>query len=163
MSDMLVRLYAMPDHSPLVADLQRQGLEIRRAMVPEKHLVVEWVRQTFGDGWASETEKGMFNTPVSTFVAAENGAMVGFACYDATYRGYFGPTGVAEATRGRGVGKALLWVALRAMYDADYGYAIIGGVGPREFYAKAVGAQVIPESTPGRYAGMLRRQPDQGE
>jgi hypothetical protein len=34
-------------------------------------------------------------------------------------------------------------------------YAIIGGVGPAEFYAKAVGAVPIEGSTPGIYAGML--------
>lgn len=36
-----------------------------------------------------------------------------------------------------------------------YGYAIIGWVGPAEFYAKAVGAVEIPDSTPGVYRGML--------
>jgi hypothetical protein len=30
-----------------------------------------------------------------------------------------------------------------------YGYAIIGGVGPAEFYRKSAGAADIPNSTPG--------------
>lgn len=33
--------------------------------------------------------------------------------------------------------------------------AIIGGVGPAEFYAKAVNAALIPDSTPGIYRGLL--------
>jgi len=37
-----------------------------------------------------------------------------------------------------------------------YGYAIIGGVGPTEFYTKTVGAIEIADSTPGVYKGMLR-------
>jgi hypothetical protein len=37
-----------------------------------------------------------------------------------------------------------------------YGYAIIGDVGPAEFYRKTVGAVEIPDSTPGIYKGMVR-------
>ena len=36
-----------------------------------------------------------------------------------------------------------------------YAYGIIGGVGPAEFYAKTVGATLIPDSTPGIYTDML--------
>jgi hypothetical protein len=42
------------------------------------------------------------------------------------------------------------------MRHVGYGYAIIGGVGPVAFYQQAVGAQVIEDSTPGVYAGLLR-------
>jgi len=35
-----------------------------------------------------------------------------------------------------------------------YGYAIIGGAGSTEFYQRAVGATVIPDSVPGIYAGL---------
>lgn len=41
------------------------------------------------------------------------------------------------------------------MRAAGYAYAIIGGVGPADFYARAVGAVEIPDSTPGIYADML--------
>lgn len=46
-------------------------------------------------------------------------------------------------------------VSLTAMRDAGYGYAIIGGVGPAEFYRRTVGAIEIPDSNPGIYAEML--------
>jgi len=36
-----------------------------------------------------------------------------------------------------------------------YGYGIIGGVGPIEFYERVAGAVVIPDSTTSVYAGML--------
>jgi hypothetical protein len=39
-----------------------------------------------------------------------------------------------------------------------YGYAIIGGVGPAEFYHKAVGATEIPGSTPGMWKTWLMRE-----
>jgi hypothetical protein len=56
------------------------------------------------------------------------------------------------------LGTALLWVALRAMWEVGYAYAIIGGVGPQEFYARAVAATLIDGSTPGIFAGMLADQ-----
>ena len=40
-------------------------------------------------------------------------------------------------------------------YRQGYGYAIIGGVGPAEFYAKTVGAIPIEGSEPGIYRGLL--------
>src|SRR6266511_3379092 len=50
-----------------------------------------------------------------------------------------------------------LLAALTAQRDAGYAYAIIGGVGPQAYYAKTVGAVPIEGSTPGAYAGLLRR------
>ena len=37
-----------------------------------------------------------------------------------------------------------------------YGYAIIGAVGPREFYERVVEVFDIPGSAPGLYRGLLR-------
>ena len=82
--------------------------------------------------------------------------MLGFGCYDTTAKGFFGPTGVDEAARGKGIGAALLLVCLHALYADGYAYGIIGGAGPVEFYEKIVGAMVIPGSDPGVYRGMLR-------
>ena len=82
--------------------------------------------------------------------------MLGFACYDSTTKGFFGPTGVDESERGRGIGKMLLMYTLYLMRLDGYGYAAIGGAGPKDFYAKATGAVVIEGSEPGVYKGMLR-------
>ena len=96
-------------------------------------------------------------SPKSIFIATKNETkeMLGFACYDATAKGFFGPTGVLEAARGTGIGSALLMASLHAMRDEGYGYAIIGGVGPAEFYEKICGAVKIDGSSPGIYKGML--------
>ena len=84
-------------------------------------------------------------------MAVEGEALVGFGCYDTTMRNFFGPTGVLEAYRGRGIGFALLLVCLHAMAADGYGYAIIGAAGPVDFYSKAVGALAIDDSWPGVY------------
>ena len=81
--------------------------------------------------------------------------MVGFACYDATALGFFGPTAVAEPCRGQGTGKALLLACLLDMKLKGYGYAIIGAVGPAEFYANAVKATPIEGSERSVFGGVL--------
>ncbi len=52
---------------------------------------------------------------------------------------------------GRGVGAALTLAVLAAMREDGYAYAIIGGAGPADFYARVAGAIEIPGSTPGVY------------
>ena len=84
------------------------------------------------------------NKPVSCFIATHEDKIVGFAAYECTRRNFFGPTGVAEEYRGRGIGTALLLACLYAMQDMGYVYAIIGGAGPVDFYKRVVGAIVIP-------------------
>ncbi|MBD7970222.1 GNAT family N-acetyltransferase [Paenibacillus gallinarum] len=155
MPDMLVKLYDLPEVESLRSYGQRTGVTIRRAIAPEKHVVADWVGKHFGKGWVSEAEVAFSRSPITCLVAVENGKMLGFACYDATVKGFFGPTGVDEKERGRGIGKMLLLYALDYMKQEGYGYAIIGGAGPTQFYAKTTGATVIEGSVPGMYKGML--------
>lgn len=149
---MLVKLYDLPSRPALL-----QGpIEYRRALVPELHLVQAWVREHFSEYWASEVGVSFSRQPVNCWIAIEQGKLLGFACYETTAKGFFGPTGVAEIARGRGIGKQLLLQALHSLQDEGYAYGIIGGVGPAEFYTKAVGAVLIPDSKPGIYRGLLR-------
>ena len=101
-------------------------------------------------------ETAFSSLPVTAWIATRGEALLGFACHDATAKGFFGPTAVAEGERGKGIGEALLFATLRAMREAGYAYAIIGGVGPVDFYRKHLEVVVIPGSDPGIYRGMLR-------
>jgi len=161
MPDMLVKLYALPPLEPVLEAQHAKGVTIRRALAPEKHLVLEWIARHFSAFWASECDVAFNNAPVSCFIATQDDCLRGFACYDATCLDFFGPTGVNEAARGQGIGEALLLACLHAMRQIGYGYAIIGGAGPTEFYEKAAGAQIIPDSSPGIYLGMLRHSGDE--
>ena len=147
MHDMLVRLHALPSLDEAVAACAARSVMIRRALSPEKQAIIEWVRAHFASS-AAEVETAFARVPVTCFIAVRDDAMLGFACYDVTSRNFFGPEGVVADERGRGVGRALLLAALHAQRAQGYAYAIIGGVGPTEFYAKAVGAIAIPGSTP---------------
>lgn len=154
MIDMLVRLYDLPDSADLYRQIAAQGITLRRARAFEKHTVAAFARQ-FSEKWASEVEVAATRQPVTCFIATRDRNILGFSCYDTTQRGFFGPTGVAEAARGSGIGKALLMKALEGIRDLGHAYAIIGGVGPREFYEKACGAIEIPGSDPGIYGDIL--------
>ncbi len=148
MADMLVKLYALPD---LDEALKRvSGVTVRRPNPREKTVLLEWVRTHFTTAWAAECEAAFAVNPPACFVAIERG-VIGFACHDCTRRNFFGPTGVLSEQRGRGVGRALLLACLHAMRARGYAYAIIGGVGPAEYYARVVGAVPIEGSTPGIY------------
>ena len=154
MIDMLVRLYDLPDSSSLYADIAAKGVTLRRARAFEKHTVAAFAR-TFSEKWQSEVEVALTRQPVACFIATKDKQILGFACFDTTQRGFFGPTGVSENARGLGLGKGLLMKALEALREIGYAYAIIGGVGPREFYEKACGAIEIPGSDPGTYQDLL--------
>lgn len=156
MADMIVKLYDLPDFTQLIKELEKENIYIKRAIGPEKCFLEEWCRKNFTEHAAGEVSSGMSREPVSVIVAVKDNKPIGYACYDATAKGFFGPTGVLKEYRGKGIGKALLYTTLKAMYDVGYGYAIIGSVGPKEFYINACGAIEIPDSTPGMYANMIR-------
>ena len=162
MSDMLVNLLKLPPLEPLLDKLRSAGVIVRRAQPWEAALMREFVARNFDAAWADEIAVGYARQPVSIYLAAREGRIVGFAAYECTRRAFFGPTGVAETERGRGVGHALLVAALWGLREMGYAYGIIGGVGPAEFYERAVGATVIPDSTPGIYADPLRRGAKEG-
>lgn len=154
---MLVKLYALPPLD-VVLDAQRAaGVIIRRARAYELSRVCDFVRTHFSASWADEAHASVAQHPMSLYIAIEAGEIIGFAAYECTARAFFGPTGVLESKRGSGVGKALLIAALHGLKELGYGYGIIGGVGPAEFYAKAVGATLIEGSTPGMYGDPLKK------
>ncbi len=155
--DMLVKLYELPDIAPSLTELKQQGIEIRPAMPLEKHLIIDWVRDSFGRGWASECEIAFSRHPITCHIAVALDKLVGFACFESSCKGFFGPIGVDKSRRRQHVGKALLLSGLHAMAAMGYAYGIIGGVGPSEFFAKAAGATEIEGSSPGIYRSRLKK------
>jgi predicted N-acetyltransferase YhbS len=153
MPDMLVNLQALPN-----AERSLSGITIRRATAYEITPVLEFVRANFSVAWADEISVGFSRLPVSVFIATSEGRVIGFCAHECTRRGFLGPMGVAESQRKKGIGAALLLASLTDLKSMGYAYAIIGGAGPTEFYAKECGATIIPGSAPGIYTDRLRKE-----
>lgn len=151
MPDLLVNLLRLP---PL-EESARKAL-IRRAQPFELSAVRNFILENFSASWADEVSVGFANKPVSVFIATQDKQIVGFAAYECTRRGFFGPTGVVEQHQRKGVGEGLLLSCLWSLREMGYVYAIIGGVGPVRFYQKTVGAIVIPDSEPGIYSDIVK-------
>lgn len=151
MPDLLVNLLRLP-----LMDVSEPDFQIRRAQPFEISAVLEFVRNNFSASWADEVSVGFANKPITVYIATIDRQLVGFAAYECTRRGFFGPTGVLENQRGLGIGKALLLASLIGLLEMGYVYAVIGAGGPVRFYQKTVGAIVIPDSEPGIYADRLK-------
>ncbi|REG81232.1 acetyltransferase (GNAT) family protein [Algoriphagus antarcticus] len=155
---MLVRLIGLPEVSLEEARLlKKENVVFRRAIAPEKHLLSSWVLEHFGEYWQSEVEVAFSRQPVACWLAQRGNKILGFACYESTARNFFGPTGTIEKERGKGIGKILLLKSLESMREMGYAYAIIGGVGPAEFYEKAVNAKLIDGSELSIYENLIRK------
>lgn len=155
MPDMLVKLYNTKSCYHLIEKLEQEGIKIKRAMSADLSVIREFIESKFSKGWADEATKGILSSPSTCYIATQNGKVVGFAGYDCTAKGFFGPTGVDESMRGKGVGKALYIKCLISMYEQGYAYAIIGDAGPVDFYAKVSDAVVIPDCFPGEYKNLV--------
>lgn len=152
MADLLVNLLKLP----ALEDSAEEGVLIRRAQPFELTPVRRFVETNFSLAWADEVSVGFARQPISVFIATIDREIAGFAGYECTRRGFFGPTGVTPAAQGKGIGKALLLASLYALRELGYVYGIIGAAGPVRFYQKTVGAIVIPDSSPGLYTDLLR-------
>lgn len=157
MTDLLVKLYDLPDPEARLAELNENNIVVRRAMANEKNLVVGWVQKLFGEGWAAECDVAFCRQPAACMIAGFENRIAGFACHDSTCLNFFGPIGIDPAFRHKGIGQTLLLATLNAMAHAGYAYAIIGGAGPMAFFEKCVGAFPIPGSTPGIYRPAIKR------
>ncbi len=157
MADMLVKLYPLPAAPGLEEKLAARGVRIVKALSLDLSKVVAFTEENGHPGWADEIRASFANNPVSCYVAVKNKQVIGFACYEATARGFFGPTLVREDERRQGIGKALLLKCLFSMQEMGYAYAIIGWPDTKaiHFYEQACGGMMIPDQGIGVYSRMI--------
>lgn len=170
MADMLVKLYALPELAPVLAEQKAKGVEIRQAHPDEKYIISNWVREYVNPGWAVGCETALEQRPPTCYIAVEKDSahiptnnpynlpseiLLGFAVYDVVAKGIFGPIGVREDRQDNRIGTALLLTCLHRMAADGYAYAVIGWAGPVEWYARTVGATIIEGSEPGVFRGSL--------
>ena len=155
MPDMLVNLLRLPPLESALENMKRAQIVIRRAQPFEITPLRSFIEINFSVCWADEISVGFASKPVSVYIGISEREIVGFAGYECTRRGFFGPTGVLDTMQGQGIGTALLVACLWGLREMGYVYGIIGGVGPVEFYERTVGASLIPNSDPGIYTDPL--------
>ena len=115
----------------------------------DKNTILDFVESNFQKNWVYEVEHALMGDVSKCFIATEEGKLIGFACYDSSSKGFFGPIGGLEERRKENIGQALLIRTLNAMKEYGYGYAIIGWVSDAEqFYRKTVGAEFIKGGNP---------------
>jgi len=160
MPDMLVKLYEKNNIDTENLRLDNVEIQVKRAMALDKELILSFVESNFydiGPGWVGECELSLTRLPVSCFIAEYQASVIGFACYDTSAKGFFGPMGVSENFRKQGIGKMLMVNVFRAMAYEGYGYAIIPWVSSASYYRKAVGAMEIMDSDPGIYGQQIKK------
>ena len=141
--DMIVGLYNLPTVKV------NNKIKLKRAFVGDKEIILKFVEEHFQKNWIYEVEHSLMQDVSKCFLATHNGKLIGFACYDASAKGFFGPIGVDPDYRMENIGKALLIRTLSAMKEYGYGYAIIGWVSEAEmFYRKTVDAEYIKDGNP---------------
>lgn len=126
------------------------SLGIKKAIPADEKQLVSFVEQHFSKEWAETIRDAFDHNEPNVYIAVDDSkAIIGFAAFDVYKRkkGYFGPMGVIQSNRAKGIGYRLLHHCLRDMKGLGYAYAIIGGAGPIEFYEKACQAVVIPTAS----------------
>jgi GNAT superfamily N-acetyltransferase len=129
---------------------------IRRPTHEESERVLDFIEKQFGRIWRFEAARAFDTDIPQVFIAEEGGAITGFAVHDVNNRGlgFFGPTGVAKAMRGRGLGCQLLLASLADLRRLGYPRAVIPWTDAFEFYRKCSGATLAH-----RFVAFAKTQP----
>ncbi len=147
-TNLLIDLADNPTVSPAAlaqrtAHAAAAGYAVARADRDRAAVIAGAIGATFGPVWAFEVERAMAADPAGVHVAVHraSGDVAGFAAHDGNNRGlgWFGPAGTFEGHRRRGLGAALLVACLLDVARAGKRTGIISWIGPRDFYARAVG------------------------
>lgn len=129
----------------LVAEaLGEWGAGVVRATRATRERVLDFIENQFGRIWRFEASHAFENDPATLVYVEVDGEIAGFAAHEANNRGlgFFGPTGVARAHRGRGLGALLLRASLADLHRLGYERVIIPWTDAIDFYRKACGATV---------------------
>lgn len=157
MADMLVDLMDIELPHKLEEKLFSEGIQFKRCLAPDRSKVMRFAAK-FSEEWADEVNAAFSNMPVSCYIAVKDKEIIGFACYEATTKNFFGPTGVDENFRRKGIGKILLLKSLISLREMGYAYAFIGWPSDDaiHFYTEAVNGILIENKRNGIYRNMVK-------
>lgn len=159
MTDILVPIHGLPSPHPALEAQSRNGIHIRRALMPEASAIRSWVGEHFArQGWLDELAGALAQTPCRCVIAVRGTSeLVGFLCFDVGFRGFLGPGGVARAYRRQGIFFALIVQSCLHLREQGFAYAVAGDVADetRELITRKLEGLAIPGSTPGPYRDMM--------
>ncbi|MGH9420810.1 MAG: GNAT family N-acetyltransferase [Thermoanaerobaculia bacterium] len=114
--------------------------DVLRVTQTTRERVLDFIEKEFGRIWRFEAS----NAGKNLFYAEADGDVAGFAAHDGNNRGlgFFGPTGVARAHRGRGLGARLLHASLIDLRRLGHERVVIPWTDALDFYRKTCGATV---------------------
>ena len=153
-TDILIKLYGINDDPAINARIEAQGIKIKRVMPMNITPVYEFIKDRFARAWADESLPALING--DCFVAVQGKELLGFHVIEAPAKGFVGPLGVVPEARRKGIAQALVLVAVKAMREMGYRYAI-GGMSHPWGHASSEGIvsyMHIPDSG-GSYDDML--------
>ena len=158
MPDMLVDLTPLTPPDALENALLSDGIRIKRALAPDRQKIEEFSKTCADQDYSPEVSVALARTPSACYTAAKDNRLVGFACFEATAKNFFGPMAVQEEYRGKGIGRALLLRSIISMREMGYAYAVIGWPARSAvpFYEKCVNALLIEETSHGLYRQMIQ-------
>ena len=116
---------------------------VRRPSHAEASRVLGFIEREFGRIWRFEAARAFDTDLPQIFITEDNAEVTGFAAHDVNNRGlgFFGPTGVASAMRGRGLGCQLLLASLADLQRLGFDHAVIPWTDALAFYSKCSGAE----------------------
>ncbi len=118
------------------------GASIRQSCMLTRNSVARVITEEFSRGWARQFQAAQKSGAAFHAIDLISGDICGFCCFNAPKLGYYGPLGVAAASRGKDIGTGLTLAVLGAMEKQGFGYAIIHKIGPLDFYKKVCGSVV---------------------
>ncbi len=139
--------------------LLKHNIVVRRAKAEDKQAIQDFIKDEWAL-WVNEVEMAFKDNRPSIHIALLNGKVKAFSAHNANNKGtgWFGPMGTHPDLRGKGMGAILLKRCLQDMKEMGLSHAIIPWVGPIDFYAWHVNAQV--DRVFWRYEKKLKRPAD---
>ncbi|MGW7259921.1 GNAT family N-acetyltransferase [Streptomyces sp. NPDC054834] len=160
-----LRRWTPPPAMPTL-DVAGRTVQIRRPETSEQLLLTEWIRNTFGGGWASEVHRSFARDPISSVIVVDadrdlpaKDRLLGFISYDTARLGMLSSIALAPAARGLAltVVGTLIEECLREARASGMPYAVLGGVSHRRQALRYIGSLwTIPGSCPGIFGKGVR-------
>ncbi|MCX5387345.1 GNAT family N-acetyltransferase [Streptomyces sp. NBC_00083] len=156
-----------PSSTPVSLTVNGRDLWVRRPEAGEQLLIVDWLRETFGGGWASEIHRSFSRDPISSVIVVDRDKelppkdrLLGFLAYDTARLGMLSTIALVPEARGRDLSLATVLIeeCLREARASGMTYAVLGGVGHARVAAlRAFSALwTIPGSCPGIFGRGVR-------